>query len=183
LDLPEPLLGLLAPRPPGYRDSVEAFRGATAPAFDALGAAATAADFALDLLRRDPALPGLDEVLSALVARVSARPAGNPRRAEIARAVESVAVAKMIELAGNPRATAAVRARTEARLASLAKSWRAARGGDAAESAHRAHLARDVERFFQRSEDPKFPAAPVPEIPPGQPIGMPEALDACSRGE
>src|SRR6185295_6809437 len=105
LDLPEPLLGLLAPRPPGYRDSVEAFRGATAPAFDALGAAATAADFALDLLRRDPALPGLDEVLSALVARVSARPAGNPRRAEIARAVESVAVAKMIELAGNPRAT------------------------------------------------------------------------------
>ncbi|HXU44898.1 MAG TPA: zinc-dependent metalloprotease [Thermoanaerobaculia bacterium] len=196
LDLPEPLLGLLAPRPPGYRDSVEAFRGATAPAFDALGAAATAADFALDLLlqperaarlldlhRRDPALPGLDEVLSALVARVSARPAGNPRRAEIARAVESVAVAKMIELAGNPRATAAVRARTEARLASLAKSWRAARGGDAAESAHRAHLARDVERFFRRSEDPKFPAAPVPEIPPGQPIGMPEALDACSRGE
>ncbi|HSM15050.1 MAG TPA: zinc-dependent metalloprotease, partial [Thermoanaerobaculia bacterium] len=76
LDLPEPLLRQLAPRAPELGESPERFGSRTAPAFDALGAAATAADLVLRALleparaarlvdqhRRSPALPGLDELL------------------------------------------------------------------------------------------------------------------------
>src|SRR5947199_284274 len=79
LDLPEPVLAVLLPRPPGFPANVEMFGSRTSPAFDALGAAGTAADLAVhallereraarlvDFHRRDPRLPGLEEVLAAL---------------------------------------------------------------------------------------------------------------------
>jgi len=193
LDLPDGILALLPPRPPEIRASVETFRGGSAPIFDPLGAAATAADFALgDLLaperaarlidqhRRDPALPGLEEVLDKIVA-ASFSGGGSPRLAEIRRTVEGVAVARMIGLAGNPAATSGVRARAEAALSSLAR--RPISGGEPAEErAYFTHLVREIERFFHRAEALDRPGDPVPEIPPGQPIGqgMPDSLGGCS---
>src|SRR5262245_9695080 len=82
LDLPEPLLGLLAPPSVEYPAHREFLGSRTAPAFDALGAAGTSAEMTLSMLlpserlarcvdfhRRDPAMPGCDEVLDAIVQR------------------------------------------------------------------------------------------------------------------
>ncbi|MEP7013649.1 MAG: zinc-dependent metalloprotease [Acidobacteriota bacterium] len=198
LDLPDSILALLPPRPPEVRASVETFRGDSSPIFDPLGAAATAADFALgDLLaperaarlvdqhRRDPSLPGLEEVMDKIIA-ASFSGGGSPRLAEIRRTVESVAVARLIGLAGNPAATSGVRARVEAALSTLAR--RPISGGEPAEErAYFGHLVREIERFFHRAEALDRPVESAPEIPPGQPIGggqpglgMPDDLDGCS---
>jgi hypothetical protein len=193
LDLPDSILALLPPRPPEVRASVETFRGGSAPIFDPLGAAATAADFALgDLLaperaarlvdqhRRDPALPGLEEVLDKILA-ASFSGGVSPRLAEIRRTVEAVAVARMIGLAGNPAATSGVRARVEAALSNLAR--RPISGSEPAEErAYFGHLVREIERFFHRAEALDRPGEPVPEIPPGQPIGQPDAGPSLGQG-
>ncbi|HVT19043.1 MAG TPA: zinc-dependent metalloprotease [Thermoanaerobaculia bacterium] len=96
LDLPEPVVRLMLPPPPGFPPNAELIAGAAAPAFDPLAAAATAADMAVrglvqperaarlvDFHRRDPALPALEEVLQALIdatfggaRRAAAEPAG-----------------------------------------------------------------------------------------------------------
>jgi hypothetical protein len=80
LDMPEKVLRLILPRPPGHPPNVELFIGGEAPAFDPLAAAAAAADLVVegltqreraarlvDFHRRDPSLPSLEEVLGALV--------------------------------------------------------------------------------------------------------------------
>jgi Met-zincin/Domain of unknown function (DUF5117) len=82
LDLPERVVRLILPRPPGYPRNVELFTGDEEPAFDPLAAAAAAADMVaagllqreraarlVDFHRRDPELPSLEEVLGALVDR------------------------------------------------------------------------------------------------------------------
>lgn len=196
LDLPDSVIALLPPRPPEYRASGETFRGASDPIFDPLGAAATAADFVIgDLLaperaarlvdqhRRDKELPGLEEVIDQILSRSSAGGA-TPRLAEIRRTVETVAVRRLIGLAGNPSAPSGVRSRVEAALSNLAR--RPIAGSEPAEErAHFAHLVREIERFFRRAEVLDRSGDPVPEIPPGQPIGspgwgMPESLAGCS---
>lgn len=182
LDLPDSVIALLPPRPPEYRASGETFRGGSDPIFDPLGAAATAADFVIgDLLaperaarlvdqhRRDPALPGLEEVIEKIVAR-SFSGGTSARHTEIRRTVESVAVRRLIGLAGNSSASSGVRSRAEAALSNLVR--RPVSGADPVEErAHFAHLVREIERFFRRAEALDRPGDPVPEIPPGQPIG------------
>lgn len=196
LDLPEPLLGKLVPPALDYPAHREFFGSRTAPAFDALGAAATAADAALaallpperlarlvDFHRRDASLPSLDEVLNAIVARVFGGEAPlPPRLAEIRRTVQAVAVHRLLVAAAQPGQSPAVRAALEARLETLATEL--ARGGsraDAADRAMRASLAGDVSRWLARSVDGSRDAAAgvAPEIPPGPPIGSFDALDQC----
>ena len=80
LDIPESVVRLILPRPPGHPPNVELFTGGAAPAFDPLAAAAAAADMVaagllqreraarvVDFHRRDPSLPAFEEVLGALV--------------------------------------------------------------------------------------------------------------------
>ncbi len=197
LDLPEGVLAVLLPRPLEHHPNRELFRGRSAPAFDPLAAAETAADLALagllqreraarlvDFHRRDPALPGLEEVLAALVeAAFGPAPAAaragtaaappDPRRAELARAVQRVAVARMIGLAADPEAGAAVASRVEWTLAALAERLAGAAGESPAERAHRAHLGREIGRHLARPAAPAGAPRPAPEPPPGPPIGSP----------
>ena len=182
LDLPESLLRLLLPRPPQYDDTRESFATATAPAFDALGAAATAAQLVVqglldptraarlvDLHRRDPQLPGLDEVLDALVKRAFAPAAGEaPRRAEIRRAVMHVVTSGIVELAANPAAPPGVRARAERRLETLLAELRRQPGANESTAAF---LAGDISRFLMRQGVPPAPPAGARPAPPGDPIG------------
>jgi hypothetical protein len=196
LDLPEPVLGLLLPRPAGYDENPEMFSGRTGLAFDPLSAAATAADMAVqgllvperaarlvDFHRRDPALPGLEEVLDGLVEKsFGGSGTKSPRHAELRRAVQWVVVRRLVGLSNNPEAAPGVRARVDAELAELRVNL-GMRGalGDQAEGAHRTFLAREIERYLDRraQEDPAKRPEPLPP-PPGQPIGMPEDLAGCS---
>lgn len=205
LDLPEGVLELLLPRAYGFPPNPELFGSRTDPAFDALGAAATAAEMAfagllqperaarlVDFHRRDPALPGLEEVLARIeeAAFGGGRPAA-PRLAEVARTVQSAAVRTMIDLAADRRATPAVRARSEAALARLAtRLVGGTSGGDSAEASHRAYLGAEIRRFLERRREDESPLPEPAEPPPGSPIGGAAGdalnggdwLGGCSRG-
>ena len=186
LDLPESVLELLLPRPNGIPPNEEMFASATDPAFDALGAAATAAEMTVsgllqperaarlvDFSRRDPDLPSLEEVLGAVTDAAFGGPApAGPRRLEIRRTVQSAAVRGMLDLAANPKATPAVRARTEAALAALAERLRSA-----GKAAHRTYLANEIDRYLQRvrADASALPAPAAP--PPGSPIGGAPGFD------
>lgn len=205
LDLPESLLVRLVPPAAGYPPRHEFFDGRASPAFDALGAAATAADLTLatllpperlarlaDFHRRDPAMPGPDDLLAALVRRAFDGPApAAPRLQEIRRTVQATTVRRLLVSAAVPSQTSAVRAAIESALARLAtRLSAAARPGEPhADQALRALLARDIRRFLSRpAASPPFGAAPpgaAPELPPGPPIGGIggwDAPDGCEWG-
>ncbi|HXO18348.1 MAG TPA: zinc-dependent metalloprotease, partial [Thermoanaerobaculia bacterium] len=205
LDLPESVLALLLPRPAGYHENVEMFGGATEPAFDALGAAATAADQVVaallqpqraarlvDFHRRDPSLPGLEAVLDTLVRSTSGGGKGEGRRqAELRRVAQWVVVNGMLRLSRDHGATPGIRARVDGELARLRQRLQTGQpqGGQGEEAAHRRFLAAEIARHLDRREaDAGKPADPPPP-PPGMPIGAalgtaaPETLGGCSWGE
>jgi uncharacterized protein DUF4953/uncharacterized protein DUF5117 len=190
LALPPALLGMLPPRPSGYGNTRELFPRYTGMMFDAISPAAAAADltigFILDAQRAarvveqhaiDPSIPGLDVLVDRLLASAFGAPTANAYEAEIARAVQRVAIEHLINLAAGAqmpqvRAIASDRLDKQRRKLALAQ-------GTAAQSAHAALLAADIKRFLDR------PAAPatrgeLPEAPPGAPIGEP-ALDWLRR--
>jgi len=212
LDLPEAVISLLLPRPAEYRPHPELFQGYTAPVFDPLAAAASMADMAVegllqperaarlvDLHRRDPRLPGLEDVLDALVEKsfagdLSKNRPNDPRRAElrhseIRRVVQWVTVRRMIGLSSDPRASPMVRARVDAALRSLGRRLAPApRAGEGPEEEEREFLAAEIRRYLERPEGEPARRPEPPEPPPGQPIGtggeeipiLPEGLSGCS---
>jgi len=185
LDIREETLALLLPRPAEYEGpNVERFNGGTAPTFDALGAAATAADLAISPLlepsraarlvdqhRRNPSLPSLEEVLNRLVETAFGGPVPPAeRQAEVRRTVQATVVSGMLGLARGGATTAAVRARVEARLASLADRLASAGTRDA-EGAQQRSLAAEIRRHLERQEVTPIPLPPPLPPPPGSPIG------------
>jgi hypothetical protein len=195
LDLPEAVLELLLPRAFGYERNREMFGSGTSPAFDALGAAATAAEMTVSALlqperaarmvdqhRRDPELPDFSEVLSVLVATVARQSEKSPRHAELRRRVEEVVTTAMIRLAADPEATGAVRARVEAQLEQMLARREKLLLGHTAETAHRQYLDRMIERHLERASTPSVGAPAAEPLPPGDPIGAEDLshLGGCS---
>jgi hypothetical protein len=199
LDIPEGVVRLILPRPPGHPPNVELFAGGAAPAFDPLAAAAAAADMVaagllqreraarvVDFHRRDPSLPPFEEVLGALVDAGfggGRRAAATERRAELRRVVQWVVVRRLLDLAGDPAASPGVRGRVEARLVELRRTLErserrpaghagASRGeAPAADRAQREMLAREIARFLDRRDVDAGHHGEPPPPPPGQPIG------------
>ena len=196
LDLPESVLAVLPPRPAGYQPNPEMFATSAAPAFDPLAAASSAADMAVqgllqperaerlvDFHRRDPKLPGFEDVLDALTEASFGQAKEDARRAELRRVVQWVVVRRMIGLSSNPVAAPGVRSRVDGELRSLRGRLETAKGGDA-EASHRTFLAQEIGRYLERpvSDPARLPAPPEP--PPGQPIGSgPMGLSGCSWGD
>ncbi len=197
LDLPESLLGVLAPVSVDYPPRHEFLAGRTGPVFDALGAAATAADHAIgallpperlarlvDFHRRDPSMPAVEEVLDAITRRVFTGPApASPRLRAVRRAVQAAAVRRLLASA-SAQQSSAVRAALEASLERLAASLaREARTGEPADRALKALLARDFQRWLARPAAASVGALAAPggppELPPGPPIGGLGQADEC----
>jgi hypothetical protein len=93
LTVPEPVLRLIPPRPPGYPRTREDFRIRTSPSFDALAPAEAFANHVADFLfnperaarlvefhARDPRNPGLAEVLDQIIAATLTAPIGLDKR-------------------------------------------------------------------------------------------------------
>lgn len=203
LDIPDPVVNLLLPRPSGYDPNPEMFPTQADPAFDPLAAASTAADLAVqgllqperaqrlvDFHRRDAKLPGLEEVLDALVAATFDAPKGeDARRAELRRVTQWVVVRRMIGLSGDPDASPGVRSRVDGDLRALRQRLesavnKVARDSDDPDAAQGAFLAQEIDRYLDRPDvNPATRPAPPP-APPGQPIGMPadspQGLSGCS---
>ncbi|MCI0548370.1 MAG: zinc-dependent metalloprotease [Candidatus Rokubacteria bacterium] len=193
LDIPESTLSLLLPRTFGHPGGVDLIASRTAPAFDAMGAAATAASMAVSTLlqperaarlvdhhRRDPAQPGLRWLLDGLVERAFGSPAPPPeRQAALAGAARGAVVDGLIALSAHERVTDEVRAATDGAHRRLRARLEPARGpgaeGDLAEL-----LAGRIGRYLDRQirDLPAEPAAPA--APPGSPIGG--GLGPAGRG-
>jgi hypothetical protein len=183
LALPPRIVALIPPPAAGYgTGTAERFDRATAPVFDPIAAARASATITLGALlhparaarlarfhAEDAHNPSLGEVTSALVDRLVAAAPEDGSRAALRRAVRDVAVAKLIEVAGDPGSDAEVRAGYEAALRDLEKRLRAAPGRDA-EAADRRSRAEAIARFLERPDRVRLPIA-VPSAPPGPPIG------------
>jgi len=179
LTLPESLLDQLPPRPPELERTPESFPAHTGLTFDPVAAAECAADLTLAGLfnaqraarlleyrardGRNPALLG--DVIDAALAS-SAPPAGATPAATlgslVGEAVRIRTVEALLRLAGDPAASAPVRALVYAKLQALR------RRADAG-SATDLYLAHRIDSFAQ---DPgKFLPSPPVAAPPGMPIG------------
>jgi hypothetical protein len=185
LDLPDETLRKLLPRPHGYEVNREMFSSKTAPAFDALGAAATAADMTIrqllqparaarmvDFHRRNSTQPDFTEVLSALVDKVFLDSALlEPREAEIARVVQRVLGDRLIDLSGSAAAAGWVRSRTDGALADLLQRMDQLVALDPEEKAHFSAVTAEIGRYLARPAAPTPSTRVAPSEPPGEPIG------------
>ena len=185
LTLPESLLKIMPPRPPGLPRTQESFPSHTGLTFDPLAAAESAADLTLQVLmdpsrasrmlqyhmRVPPSSPSLREMLEAVSKQVAERPEnGHSMSSEVERAVEVRALEAMFGLAMNPQASSQARAIARSHLMDLLNQWTTeAKPADSAEAIHRAAMVARLQEF-ERDPEKFVPAKPV-EAPPGMPIG------------
>jgi hypothetical protein len=184
LALPESLLRLIPPRPPGYARTREDFRIRTYPTFDGLAPAEAYANHVSDFLlnqeraarlvefhARDSHNPGLDEVLDKILQATWKAPMRSGYEGEIQHVVNMVILNDLMALAAGERASNQVRAIAEYRLDSL-KSWLVDQRNltrDQSQTAFVIYAANQIKRF---QEDPKKMNLTKPNEPPdGQPIG------------
>ena len=180
LTLPENLLAILPPQPPGYPRTQESFPAETGLTFDPVAAAESSADLTLALLfnpqrasrlvqyhARNPQTPGLKEVLDATFKAVEQRPRGTGLNVTVSRAVEARALEALLTLAGDT--TASDEARAVARAYALALKSSGETSAAAEEIAFHAAMSARIEQF-ERDPAKFIPAKPI-EPPPGMPIG------------
>jgi hypothetical protein len=184
LTLPESLLKILPPAPPGYPRTGESFPSETGLTFDPVAAAESAADLTLQVLldparasrlvqyhMRVPGSPALRSVLEGISSTVAARPeSGHSMSSEVERAVEFRALEAMLALAVNPKASTQARAIALSHVNDLLKQWTTTPPpSDTAEAIHRAAMVDRIQNF-QRDPAKFTPSKPI-EAPPGMPIG------------
>jgi hypothetical protein len=184
LAIPENLLRMMPPTAYGYGSGrSELFAKRTSPVFDPVGAAEIAADMAVSGLlepnraarminqnARSRTSPHFSEVVDALVkAAWNNAAATNANEAAIQRAVQSLTVNRLMDLAANSNANSEVRAVATEALRSLAGSLKQA-GLSGMAGAHNRFTVDEIERFLARPAEPRKPTAPPP-APPGDPIG------------
>jgi hypothetical protein len=191
LALPESLLRLLPPRPPGYQRGRENFRIRTQPVFDALAPAEAITDhvsgFLLNQERaarlvqfhaRDPRNPGLAEVIDHILAATWKAPAAAGYAGEIQHSVNTIILIDLMSLASGERASNQVRAVASLKLDQL-KNWLTAQSRlRTVDENHRAFLFYSLEQIKRFQEDPKKMNLTAPQAPPdGQPIGMQSQME------
>lgn len=184
LQLDPRMLARIPPAPPGHPSTAERFPRSTGQLLDPVAMAAVAADMTIGallhpqraarlMLRGDGQGLTLGDVLEGIYQ--TAFPAGEGPLAwtPLQHAVQSVYVDRLIALADNARAPAAVRAHVEYHLenvASRARNWRKNSGNPPAQRAHATGLWRRAAAFLERRDrEPR--RSPRLETPPGSPIG------------
>ncbi len=185
LTLPESLLDLLPPLPPGLVRTRESFPSETGLTFDPIAAAESAADLTLQVLfdparasrlvqyhARNPANPSLHDVIAATFVAVSNRPSGIGLNAEVARAVEYRTVEALLTLAASPSASPVARG-TALSYAATLKS--VATPHTEPEDVALQELIGSRVTLLQEHPEQFVPAKPL-EAPPGMPLGDEEDL-------
>lgn len=184
LAVPRRILELIPPIPFGYEGgTAEWFAGRTSPGFDPVAAATISADLSIGGLLQhnraarlieyhsiDAANPGFREVVDALIGQAWKSPV--PRDgylAEISRAVQSLVVTRLMELAANENASTQVRATAADALRRL-KAWLESTAAARIDPAHRLGARDDIQRFLTRP-DAQFRRTQSLPTPPGDPIG------------
>ncbi len=184
LALPKRLIDQLPPRPAGYRGGREYFPRWTGGMFDVITPAVVLADHTIQNILDnskaariveqsaiDPTIPGLGEVIDEVFGSVFGAASADPYEAEISRAVEWVAVSRVMGLAGGA-AMPQVRAIALKKLADQKDALEGMMGSaDDSDAAHFFLLSGTIERFLEDpTTPPSLPASP--SAPPGAPIGQ-----------
>ena len=184
LALPEALLRLMPPRPPGYPRNREDFRIRTSPAFDALAPAEAYANHVCDFLfnaeraarlvefhSRSMENPGWDEVLDTILTETIRESPSSGYQGEIQRTVNAVVLNDLMALAANERASNQVRAMAELKLEEI-KNWASSQANATRDQPQRAFLVYAANQIRRFQDDPKKMNITRPNDPPdGQPIG------------
>jgi hypothetical protein len=186
LAIPDTIITLMAPRPSGYRGSIELFKSRSEPAFDDLGAARSLAQMIVDAVlqpqrasrlvqfaaRERDALT-LGETIDSLVAAAwTPRPAESPKLAALHRVTRRAVAEKILELAADTEAAPEVRAIAELKLTRL-RPIATRRVSESLADADRAEwlaISGDMGRWLDRRELPNPTKALV--APPGDPFGL-----------
>jgi hypothetical protein len=184
LAIPPRILDLIPPRAFGYEGgSSELFSKRTAPTFDPIAAATISADLAVSGLldpnraarliefhSRNNANPDFKEVVDALIgATWKAATQKNAYHAEIGRAVQSLTVTELMDLAADSSAAPQVRAVATQALREV-NAWLKLPASAGLNAAHRSATREDIERFLARPDATRKQTAPL-ATPPGDPIG------------
>jgi hypothetical protein len=182
LALPERILKLLPPHPPEYERTREDFHSRTSITFESMAPVEAAADITASFLLnaeratrlveyhgRDAHNPGLEEVIDRLLETTWKAQRRDAGLAEVARAIDSTVLYRLILLAQNPQASEQARAIAYSKLEDL-RSWLLARPkADLPQHAHYVFAAAQIKRF---QDDPKQVGVSAPaELPDGPPIG------------
>ena len=192
LALPQRILDLIPPRPPGYGMHRELFARTTGESFDPIAPATIAAEVTIGfVLQPDRAArmvaqnaleqsrPGLGEVIDRFVKATFDQTTTGNYEAEIKRAIERVLVDRISWLAAvapNPQ----VRAIASLKLDQIANRVRPTGAAPTSmtpnvesERAHRMLLAADIKRFLERPMNDAMSSRIIPPLaaPPGAPIG------------
>jgi hypothetical protein len=180
LRIPDRVSSLIPPSPPGMDGSEIWIPSQAGTAFDPITlAGGLATEVVENLLHRDRVArvalfhardgsnPSLDEVLGAVVeAGWSNETRGDAMDQALQRAVQRVIVNTLLDLAGDARAAAEVRAGADRELGRLETRLSSARGGSAAWEAHRGVVLRDLQKYKEGQDDPahrsRYPVIPLP---------------------
>ncbi len=186
LALPDQIVKLIPPQPPGYRRDRELFKNRTGSVFDPLGAAESSAQHTISFLLNTERLarlveqqaagrdaPGPEEIMDRLwkAGRNPSAGAAKGLSQEIGRTVEFLTVAQLIQVAADNDAAPQVSALALYQLDKIRAELEARSGGNQTEAqkAHNFALIRRIGHFFEHPEDYKAPD--IPALPDGSPIG------------
>jgi len=184
LSIPENVLQLIPPRPPGHPKSRETFPTNTGKIFEPLGAARSAATLTLEVLlepgraarmiamsARDDTVPAFDELTSDLLQTTWFARQRTGMQGEIQRATSMLTLERLMMLAMNENADTQVRAIALDSINSLDR-WLNSRAGGEINTAWRAHYNFAIFRIGQVRANPASVEQIEPVvIPPGEPIG------------
>jgi len=169
LTLPERILTLIPPHPPGHQRTRESFPERTGLTFDPLAAAEAAADLTASLLfnperaarlveyhARDQANPSFAEVVQTVAKAtwLAARPAG--LEGEIKNTVDVVLLERLLQVAADGKASPAVKATAVAAL-------------ESGKARFPLYVQQLIDQFERNPKE--FQAPQLSTAPPGQPIG------------
>lgn len=174
LTIPERIIRLIPPHPPGYARTRESFPAQTGLTFDPVAAAEAAAQLTGSLLfnperaarlieyhARDAANPSLTDVLNSVAQATWFGAAPRGLAGPVKVAVDTVLFRQVLALANNDQASPEVEGAALAFLESNKGRW----------PSSLAHLLNEYERAPE-----KFKLAPLVTPPPGQPIGEEECV-------
>jgi hypothetical protein len=180
LRVPDRVVSLIPPVPPGYDDDLTLIPTPAGTAFDPIALAHSFAQEVVDALlhpqraarvvsfhARDAANLSLDEVLAALIEATWSAPSAaggqvSEMDASLRRATQRAALDGLLDLAGSAAATAQVRALAAEHVERLRQSLEANAGTSPQDRAHRAAARRDIERYFAGRDDRAARPRPAP---------------------
>jgi hypothetical protein len=184
LRIPENILRLIPPRPPGHPKSRETFPSSTGKIFEPFGAAQSAASLTLEVMlepsraarlvasnARQPTMPGFSELTDDLLGGTWFAPHQPGTDGEIQRQTHTLALERLMMLAVNNDADTQVRAIALDAINQL-DNWLASSAASERDSAWRAHYGFARFRIDQMRKDPSDIEQIKPvTVPPGEPIG------------